>query len=206
MAVLDLNFKLLRLSVYALLDDPRGWSIQGFGMLRKYLTPDVRLHVWSPAHAVPGVTTIHDHPWSFTSVIVAGEITDKTYERNFNPELPKTHHQHKITCGVGGHVRPETYPDVCLRIEKRRVFGPGESYQHFSEDLHETVAVNGSVTIISRVPSRYDATEANVCVPLGQSFVSAEPREATPEEVEQITQDAKTRIEIEARFGTTGGI
>lgn len=194
--MLDLRFSMLRFTVLALLDDPRGWTLQGFGMLRKYLTPDVRLHVWSRDHVAAGVTTIHDHPWSFTSIVVAGEIIDRSYR--INSSTPPTHHKIKITCGEGGGVRSDALPDVSLMAYPDRRFLTGDSYHHHYEDLHETFAQHGTVTIVSRRRGRDDSSEATVCVPFGSAFGSAEPRAATPAEVEYITQNAKARIKSEA--------
>ena len=54
------------------------WSVQGFGMLRAYFDKDkvYRLNIWDHDLAVPNVSVIHDHPWSFTSWIINGEATN----------------------------------------------------------------------------------------------------------------------------------
>ncbi len=56
------------------------WSLQGFGMLRLYLSKEVRLHVWDDRYAVKNVTTIHTHPWHFRSTVLFGELTDVLYQ------------------------------------------------------------------------------------------------------------------------------
>ena len=59
-----------------ILDHPAddGWTLQGLGMLRLYLTPTLRLHVWDSRYAVEGVSTMHNHSWHFSLYVVAGEI------------------------------------------------------------------------------------------------------------------------------------
>ena len=65
-------------------DDRRSWTVQGFGFLRTYFGPPnapkmYRLNLWDHHFTVPNVSTIHDHPWDFTSVIVAGEFANQRY-------------------------------------------------------------------------------------------------------------------------------
>lgn len=70
-----------KLLVKAILEKARAykWSIQGFGMLRLYLSAEVRLHVWDSRFRVPGVTDIHDHSWDFESEVAAGEVLQRRY-------------------------------------------------------------------------------------------------------------------------------
>ena len=95
---------LIRASVRSILEhaDAYAWSIQGFGMLRCYLTKEVRLHVWDSSFAVRCVSTIHDHPWDFTSLIVSGAV--KQYR--FTEVHPRTgapeYRRQVIRCGTDG--------------------------------------------------------------------------------------------------------
>lgn len=88
------------------------WSLQGFGMLRAYLSDrKLRLHVWNSKFAVPDVTTIHDHPWNFESLVVAGKITNTRYrtypcltaeEDIERQKLRSPFVKARIVCGTGG--------------------------------------------------------------------------------------------------------
>jgi hypothetical protein len=86
------------------------WSIQGFGMLRLYLAPDVRLHVWSESHQVPNVSLIHDHPWHFTSHVLSRKIANVRYR--IEPIGEHTHTMERIRCGPGGGALGDSRPDV----------------------------------------------------------------------------------------------
>lgn len=71
--------------VLDLLKHPEGlpWTIQGFGMLRLYITDDQiwRLHIWDTEEmAVEDVTRTHDHPWDFDSRILSGELRNLRFE------------------------------------------------------------------------------------------------------------------------------
>src|SRR6185503_17239495 len=74
----------LRRLVRDVLETPhdRIWTLQGFGMLRTYLGDDMnmRLHVWDARHAAPNVSSIHNHPWGFTSLILSGEMENVLYQ------------------------------------------------------------------------------------------------------------------------------
>ena len=55
------------------------WTLQGFGMLRLHLSGGVRLNIWDSRFRVPGVSTLHSHPWWFTSLIVSGSLANVRY-------------------------------------------------------------------------------------------------------------------------------
>ena len=46
-----------------------GWSLQGLGMFRLYLSHEKRLHVWDARFRTSDVSVIHTHPWHFTSEV-----------------------------------------------------------------------------------------------------------------------------------------
>ncbi len=76
--------------------DKSTWSAQGFGMLRKYLPGNRRLHVWTKAVYVPSVTLLHTHSWDFTSLILRGVIHNFKFNRV--PGDP-THNEYRLKCG-----------------------------------------------------------------------------------------------------------
>lgn len=169
------------------------WSLQGFGMFRKYITPDIRLHVWSPLHKVPNVSTIHDHPWSFTSYVLAGEIVDhRFYETNGSYGVPMM--RQRIKCGPGGGPCGEPQ-EVRLGDERPRTFRAGDVYQMSWSDLHATEASPGAVTLIVR-RSQPDPDHARVYYPCGGQWVSAEPRPARHHEISEAMDLALAAMEV----------
>jgi len=59
------------------------WRMQEIGLLGLRLDEQrtYRLHVWDPSEAA-GEPPIHDHPYHFTSRVIAGEITNTRYEED----------------------------------------------------------------------------------------------------------------------------
>lgn len=194
-----------RLLVKGILEnaDRFDWSIQGFGMLRTYLSKEVRLHIWNPAFVVPNVSTIHDHPWSFRSDVICGTIWNQRYtvhrrgedgRMRDDPQYPiqATYEAEEdtdlcvvIRCGTGGGIdkacnagkpEPRTLHPWALQT-----YGAGTSYDQVASDVHETRAQGGTVTIVTRM-FKEDTEHARVFFPLGTEWVSAEPRRATPSE------------------------
>jgi len=161
------------------------WSLQGLGMLRLYLTPETRLHVWSRKHRVSGVTEIHDHPWGFTSHIVSGRIVNYIYREFCGTSYVKQ----KIECGPGGVAtgKPET---TDLHLLSGAGYGPGESYKQKAPEIHETIFSDGAVSLIEKVGQ---GDYAHVFYLADKPFVSAEPRKATEQEVIEITRNALNR-------------
>lgn len=179
----------------ALLEAPeaREWQLQGLGMLRTYLTPEIRLHVWHAGHAVDGVSTMHTHPWHMESKILAGIVRQYRYFRPgmmtqhvLESDPPEEFMQQSLKCGVGGHLTEE--PDlVRLRRGKLEEYGEGDIYRQFAHEIHVSLPENGTVTAIHRtVPEGANPDQAYVFWPAGEEWISAEPRPATDQERDEI--------------------
>ncbi len=205
-----------RLLVKSVLEnaDRFDWSIQGFGMLRTYLSKSVRLHIWNQAFVVPNVSTIHDHPWDFISDVICGSITNQKYvvlrqhgpgayytdtpnRPEFSPcyeNLEDTHLCAVIRCGTGGGIDKaacdmgQPQPRHLMPFAERK-YVAGSVYQQEASEVHETTAVPGTVTIVTR-KFKKDTEHARVFFPLGTEWVSAEPRRATPAERASFVQPA----------------
>jgi hypothetical protein len=165
--------------VRSILEAPLGrkWSLQGLGMLRLYLSPDVRLHVWSSEHRTPNVSEIHDHPWHFRSDVISGRMRNQRY-REAGDGFP--YFGAAIQCGAGACMR-ETPQPVRLQSGPVEEYGPGESYSQRAHELHRSDPAPGTVTIITRVVAG-DPERARVYWPVGE-WVDAAPRPATDAEV-----------------------
>lgn len=167
---------------------PGRWTLQGLGMLRLYLSPTTRLHVWSMAHRNPMASTLHTHPWDFSSYVVVGSIENTTYEQAYRSGVK--YNRQLLRCGEGGGL--EGTPDQ-IRLESSGwQVNEGELYEQAAEVIHETDFWDGTVTLVQRT-MRADTEHAYVFWRDGQTWGSAEPREATPEEVEAITGTALRR-------------
>lgn len=170
--------------------EQREWSIQGLGMLRTYLDENKvsRLHVWSDDAKYEDASELHTHPWDMASVVMAGVLEQTRYVA-FSEQAagePPTHREQKILCGEGGGLcgGPQ---NVVLRQMHPEFYREGDLYRQYWWEIHRTRPKNGTVTIIVR-DFTADPDHAFVYWPVGQEWVSAEPRPATPEEVERITQ------------------
>jgi hypothetical protein len=159
------------------------WSLQGFGMLRLYLTPKIRLHIWHSGFAVPNFSPIHDHPWDFTSVVIAGEIKQHRYIRlaRMMPAHCEEYLSTKIKCGPGGGPVEDRADVIYLRRLPLEKYVAGERYCQLADELHESLPVDGTVSIITR-EFKPDPEHALVAWKSGP-YVSAEPRKATEPEV-----------------------
>lgn len=168
------------------------WSVQGFGMLRTYLSPDLRLHIWDLDYRVSSVSDIHDHPWHFESIVLSGTIENRRYHIKQGAE--STHHRGRIVCGPNPveHGAKDVEP-VGLEQWCEGIFKPGDTYRMRADELHASIPSPGTVTLIQRTKADKDPERAFVYWPLGTEWVSAEPRPATRAEVRKITQQALYR-------------
>lgn len=164
-----------------------GWSVQGFGFLRTYFGPPgepkrFRLNLWDSRFSVPGVSTIHDHPWHFSSVIIAGAFCNQRYDFALDSAEKATHMFTTIRTGEGGGPIKTAPMPACLIPQTPELYTPGDHYQQEASEIHETIFADGTVTLNERVPVK-DGEHARVFWPFGTAWVDAEPRPATREEV-----------------------
>lgn len=173
--------------------DAYDWSIQGLGMLRLYLSPALRLHVWDQRYRITNVSPIHDHPWAFESEVVAGAVRQVRYIPGLSRDLggfTLTFKYATIKCGEGAHTLSE--PQTIHLQPMYEEFREGEKYMQKADEIHESQPEDGTVTLCLRTFGQ-NRDNARVFWRGDGDFVSAEPRPATPDEVAQITQNALTR-------------
>ena len=163
------------------------WTTMGFGMIRTYLDAKKqwRFNIWDDRLRVPDVSTIHTHPWSFTSYIIAGEILDSKYMIG---KGQATHSISEITTGVAGQT-PKILGTCELIPLWRRQYQVGDRYMYDLTEIHETAYRRGTVTLNDRTPPTKDHT-AKVFYNLNDPWVDAIPRDAKSEEVEQAVSAA----------------
>jgi hypothetical protein len=161
----------------------RPWVMQDIGLLALRLDDRrvYRLHVWDPATCA-GEPPIHDHPFAFTSTVVAGELTNTLWE-----ESPS---------GVEYERDRYTPPDEAGRVTDMvrlsgasTTFSAGDSYRQLPHELHSGTQLPGTVTVLRR--SCWDTRELTVCRRPGSAWVSGQSRRAAPAEVRRITTAAR---------------
>lgn len=166
------------------------WSLQGLGMLRLYLSEEIRLHVWNFDFAFPNASTMHTHPWDFESLVVAGELEQTRYIENENIE-GDVFNTATILCGEGGCIMSEP-EKIKLSSCPMEHYVEGQTYTERAEEIHESFPLKGTVTLVTR-RFRQDRDHAKVFRKPDSGWVSAEPRSATDGEVEEITRLALER-------------
>jgi hypothetical protein len=187
-----MNHQTTKLLVKKILENPSGylWSLQGLGMLRLYLSTEVRLHVWDSRFRIADVSTVHNHPWGFESYIVAGRV--KQYR--FKPVAETHHHVESFLCSVlkcGAGNCERTPPESAFLFRQlEESYGEGHLYHQHADEIHDSAPDDGTVTLVTRHFTKEDVDHARVFWPSGTEWVSAEPRPATPAEVYEITSFA----------------
>lgn len=192
-----------RLLVRKILEKPHEheWSIQGLGMLRLYLSPAVRLHVWDPRppHKIENVSELHNHPWDFLSTIIVGRITNHIYRILEPVEVASAERcggdmgvawmAGTIECGPNPKKRGACDAREIRLAHTAQTLGVDDRYAMDAATIHRSEPVPGTVTVCYRLP-KADPDHAMVCWPVGTEWVSAEPRPATTDEVYSITKEA----------------
>lgn len=168
------------------------WSLQGMGFIRLHLVGHCRLHVWDKRYRVPGVSMIHDHlQWALNSTILSGELVNRIYVESQGDWGGEPYEWATIKPGAGCYFKSEpqrTYLAPMLLPERLIA---GDTYRQAPDVIHETDAQDGTVTIIRKEPTPDDS--ARVFWPAGSEWGSAEPRQATPDEVANIVARALSR-------------
>lgn len=176
------------------------WTVQGFGFLRTYFgggdnPKKFRLNLWDHHFTVPDVSTIHDHPWDFTSIIVAGEFHNQRYDMVTHDTdrvrpMAWTHVFSTIRCGEGGGMEHDAAEHCVLNPKVPEHYNVGDIYHQKADEIHQTLFEDGSVTLNERIG---DTERARVFWPYGTEWVTAEPRKATTFEVQAACDHALRR-------------
>lgn len=188
-----------RLLIRKILERPIGydWTVQGLGMMRIYLSDEIRVHVWHSSLVVPNVTDVHEHPWDFESLVLAGEMRNFVYVRA-NDTYPESeaYYRDTLLCGTG-NLTGDSAP--CWLIPwfpngRPSQYGPGDTYSQRFEKIHRSEFTDGTVTLVWRKFVNEDRDHAGVYWKRGAQFVSAEPREATREEILLVAESALDQL------------
>lgn len=165
------------------------WSLQGFGMLRLYLSPEVRLHIWDHNFRTEDVSLIHTHPWDFESCVISGIVYNKRFMQ-YVERRPEhcTHMQQIIKCGEGGGPIGTPGP-VYLGMFSDETYSSGHTYMQRANEIHLSEFKDGTITVIKRT-FHADTEHAYVYWPLGSKWVTAEPRRASGDEIEAMCKKA----------------
>jgi len=155
------------------------WTMQDIGLLGLRLDDrrEYRLQVWDPSCSV-GDPPVHDHPFDFTSTVIAGEMTNTRYEEN--------------PAGVE-YCRVRYTPpnedartaDTVRLSSRATTLTAGDRYTQLAHELHDSRQVPGTVTIIRWTFK--DVPELTVCTRGDAAWVSGQSRPAALEEVKRIT-------------------
>jgi hypothetical protein len=171
------------------------WTVQGFGMMRCYIPGPVydkqyRLNIWDSTLMVPGVSTIHDHPWHFKSWIVNGPFHNIRFVEDhfcgdpFEYKLIKT--------GVDATLQEATRLRMNLRALPVETYNTGDTYYQAADEIHRSAPGFGTVTLNERTRVG-DGEHARVFWPAGEEWVDAKPRSATEAEIFATTRLALSK-------------
>lgn len=164
------------------------WTMQGLGMLRTYIAPEIRLHIWDDRLKASNVSELHTHPWNFHSLVVAGRVRNYRFvESDDGTDFERQ----TIRCGEGGGLVGDP-KKVGLTAGMRETYDPGEIYVQKAAEIHRSAPLDGTVTIIHR--EFLDDTE-HAYVYFHGEWVTAEPRPATASE-----RDAACELTLELWF------
>lgn len=164
------------------------WRIQDIGVMSRWLDDrrTLRLHVWDRP-LVAGDPPIHDHPFDFTSTVVAGELVDTCYVED--------------PAGVE-YVRERYAPgdetnrtaDTVRLAGTSTTLRAGATYHHRAPDLHDSRQVQGTVTVLRVDRWCHDASALTVCRRPGAEWVSGWSRPAAEGEVRRIAAAALAQL------------
>ncbi len=173
--------------VRAILEHPAEfpWKLQDIGVLALRLDDrrEYRLHVWDPANGVADPPPVHDHPFDFTSTVIAGELVNTRYVED--PD-GREYLRERYSPGDEHHRRA----DAVRLAGAPETLRAGDRYRQRAHELHDSRPLPGTVTVLQFEPAVDDRSELTVCRRPGTPWVSGHPRAATADDVERITAAA----------------
>jgi hypothetical protein len=158
------------------------WRMQDIGLMGLRLDDQrqYRLHVWDPSHA-DGDPPVHDHPYDFTSTVIAGQLTNTRYRESPTGEAFV---RFRYPPGREDLRRSDT---VALSSTATTITEGGE-YGQLAHELHTSGQLAGTVTAI-RCRS-VEVPELTVCLRAPRSWRSGQARDATRQEVKRVAAQA----------------
>jgi hypothetical protein len=157
------------------------WRMQDIGLMSLRLDErrEYRLHVWDPTYLV-GEPPIHDHPYDFTSTIIAGEMTNIRYE-----EDPAGQEYVRFRYPPSDEAARES--DIVMLSSTATAFTGGDQYFQIAHELHASWQQPGTVTAVRC--SWVEAPTLTVCL-RDDSWPSVQGRDATHDEIKSFTTKA----------------
>jgi hypothetical protein len=162
------------------------WRMLDIGLMGLRLDDrrEYRLHVWDPS-SMEGDPPIHDHPYDFTSTVIAGELTNTRYVEEptgdeyvrFRYSVPAEDQRRSDSVRLSA--TPETFTE-------------GDQYRQLAHELHAGWQQPGTVTVIRC--SWVEPRELTVCLQDEGSWYSGSAREATRQEIKAFTAKALERF------------
>jgi hypothetical protein len=148
------------------------WRMQDIGLMALRLDDQrqYRLHLWDPS-CIVGEPPIHDHPYDFTSTIIAGELTNTRFVEDAAGE-------EYVRFRYSMPAEDQRRADTVKLSAVSETLAAGSTYRHLGPELHASGQQPGTVTVIrcSWVESR----ELTVCLRGDASWTSSHARKATP--------------------------
>jgi hypothetical protein len=157
--------------------------MQDIGLLSLRLDDrrESRLHVWDPTGTVlRDDPPIHDHPYDFTSRVIAGDMTNTLYE--VDPAGAEFTRYRYVPCDESGRIA-----DSVRLSGTATTYTEGGCYRQLAHELHDSRQRPGTVSIIR---CTFKDVGRLTVWRKGRDWVSAQSRSATFEEVERITSNA----------------
>lgn len=158
------------------------WRMQEIGLLGLRLDDhrEYRLHVWDPSYSV-GDPPVHDHPYDFTSTVIAGEMTNTRYREDEEGD---------------DYIRFRYAPpdEHLRRADKVRLSAAattitaGGDYRQLAHELHASWQLPGTVTVMRC--SWVEVPELTVCLRDEASWRSGQARDATRDEIKAMATKA----------------
>lgn len=155
------------------------WSVQGFGLLRLYIGGVGRLHIWDSTLRYPNVSMIHNHSWDLKSTVVCGRLVNERFDLT---TFGMRYMRQRLLTGYDSKMIQEAPEEVSILNRPKETYLPGEIYVQHAAEIHQTIADDGTVTVMAR---REDDGPgyADVLWHAGTVWGSAKPRPATGDEV-----------------------
>jgi hypothetical protein len=166
------------------------WRGHGIGFMKAYIDPDKRwrINVYHEMLRVPGISLMHDHPWGLFSHVRAGQLVNTRWHRSHKKSQGAVlFNEGRINCAdyAGLEGTPQVVP---LVKERREVYHAGDFYRQNPEEIHETTALNGTVTLLERIPVHSDG-RAHIFWPMGEEYGDA-TRKISDDEIYAVAASA----------------
>ena len=176
----------------------------GLGFIQLKLNDHLRLHFYTTKYSpIVEDTEIHDHRYDFTSKVLLGGLSNRTYShqtikatikviQSLNLNNPYPHLLHEVSCDPNRPIKNKEPIECIITTPYSKWYDKGDIYTLFHNQFHKVRTDEDTITLLLR--SGYKQEFAHVIRKKGDKETCPFSKQVPEEELWQIVEEMWRKI------------